>query len=250
MSHKGEKKKGPDMLDTSNLPDKAPQFDLLALLEAGAHFGHQKAKWSPKMAQFIYMEKDGVHIFDLEKTAAQLRTAYNLAYQMGKQGKVMVIVGTKRQAQEIVREVATANKVMHITSRWLGGLLTNWEQVKGSIKRMNEIETGLATDAFKGYTKYEKVQLEKEMNRLNRFFGGIKDLKGKPDCIFVIDPKREKNAVKEANIMGVPVIAMIDSNADPDLVDLPIPANDDAIKSIEMVVTAVVAGYEAGKKDK
>jgi small subunit ribosomal protein S2 len=246
----GKKEKDIYMLDTASLPDKAPDFDLLALLEAGAHFGHQKAKWSPKMAPYIYMEKDGVHIFDLEKTAAQLQVAYNFAYQLGKQGKTMIVVGTKRQAQEIVREAGATHKVMHITSRWLGGLLTNWDQVRLSIKRMNEIEKGLQTDAYKGYTKYEKVQLEKEMNRLNRFFGGVKELQGKPDCLFIIDPKREKNAVKEANIMGVPVIAMIDSNADPDLVDVAIPANDDAVKSIQYIVDAVIAGYQAGRKDK
>lgn len=238
------------MVDVSSLPDKAPQFDLLALLEAGAHFGHQKAKWCPRMAPYIYMEKDGVHIFDLEKTAAQLRIAYNFAYNLGKQGKSLVMVGTKRQAQDVVREVGSAHDIMYVASRWLGGLLTNWDQVRLSIKRMNELEKGLKSDAYKGYTKYEKVQLEKEMNRLNRFFGGIKQLQGKPDCLFVIDSRREKNAVKEANSIGVPVIALIDSNSDPDLVDIPIPANDDAVKSIQLIVEAVVAGYTAGKKDK
>lgn len=225
----------------------APEYNLLDLLEAGAHFGHQKAKWSPKMAEFIYMEKDGVHIFDLEKTAAKLREAYDFAFELGKANKTLIAVGTKRQAQDIVKEAAEARGIFYITSRWLGGLLTNWEQVSASIKRMNQLEKGLAGDAYKGYTKYERGQLEKEQGRLERFFGGIKDLTGKPDALFVIDPNREKNAVKEARVSGIPVIALIDSNSNPDLIQYPIPANDDARKSIEFIVTAVLEGYAAGK---
>ncbi|NCN51353.1 MAG: 30S ribosomal protein S2 [Candidatus Pacebacteria bacterium] len=234
----------------ADLPNKAPDYDLRDLLEAGCHFGHQKAKWNPHMAEWIYMEKDGVHIFDLAKTAAQLQLAYNFAYDLGAKGKTVVMVGTKRQAREIVSGAAKQAGVSYIVSRWLGGFLTNWEQVKQSIKKMNEIETGLKNGKYDGYTKFERVQLEKEQNKLERFFLGVKDVKSTPDCVFVVDPKREIIAITEARAEGVPVVALIDSNADPDLVDLPIPANDDAVKSIRFIVDQFAAGYMAGKAAK
>lgn len=234
-------------VDFSNLPNKAPEFDLKALLEAGCHFGHQKRKWHPKMAEYIYMEKDGVHIFDLVKTAEQLQLAYNYAYDLGKNNKSLVIVGTKRQAREIVKAAAEDAGAMHITSRWLGGLMTNWDQIQKSLKRMLHIESGLKDDTFKGYTKFERVQLEKELGRLERFFAGIKNMKGQPDCLFVIDPKREKIAITEADKVGVPVMALIDSNENPDKVTLPIPGNDDAVNSIKLIVEAVADGYKQGR---
>ena len=238
------------MVDITQLPSKAPEYDLQELLEAGSHFGHQVAKWHPRMKRFIYMEKDGVHIFDLAKTSTQLQQAYNAAYQFGKEGKVLVMVGTKRQAKEVIEEAGVANKIPFITSRWLGGLLTNWDQVRKSLKRMIDIEEGLKTDKFKGYTKFERNQLEKELNRLKRFFEGIRTLHNRPDALFIIDINREKIAIKEAANMGTFTIALTDSNANPDLVDVAIPANDDGRKSIEYVVNAVVAGYIAGKNDK
>jgi small subunit ribosomal protein S2 len=237
------------MKDYSQLLNKAPEFDLRVLLEAGCHFGHQKAKWHPLMSEWVYMEKDGVHIFDLAKTAQQLTQAFNYAYQLGKSGKNLIIVGTKKQASEIVEEVAGEAGVMHVTTRWLGGLLSNWEQVKKSITRMRELEEGLKTGKYEGYTKYERMQMEKELIRLKRFFGGIKDMKKVPDALFIIDPKREKNAVAEARGLGIPVIALIDSNSDPRHIDLPIPANDDALKSIRFIVEQVIAGYAMGKSE-
>ena len=238
------------MLDLATLPQKSPDFDLRELLEAGVHFGHQARRWHPKMAKWIYTEKDGVHIFDLAKTAAQLQIAYNYAYDLGKKGKVLVVLGTKKQAREVIKEVAVPAGVMHITSRWLGGLLTNWDQVHRSLKRMLDIETGLKEGKFDKYTKRERVLLDKERTRQERFFGGIRELKGKPDAIFMIDPGREKVAVLEATRVGVPIIALVDSNTNPDPIDIPIPGNDDALKSITFVVKAVVSGYEAGRRDK
>lgn len=237
-----------NLQQVQNLPNHAPEFDLAEMLEAGVHFGHQSAKWHPRMKEWIYMEKDGVHIFDLAKTAEQLRLAYNAAYELAKQGKSLVIVGTKRQARECIVDIAEANGVMYITARWLGGLLTNWEQVKRSLKRMVTIDEGLKTDKFKNYTKYERGQLEKEKIRLARFFTGIKDLKNSPDALFVIDTGKEKNAIKEANTMGVFVMGLVDTNTNPDAIDLVIPGNDDGRKSIEYIVSAVLAGYAAGKK--
>jgi small subunit ribosomal protein S2 len=238
------------MVDLSNLPKHAPEYDLEKLLEAGCHFGHQSRRWHPKMKPWIYMEKDGVHIFDLAKTAAQLQLAYDYAYSLGKQGKTLVVVGTKRQAKDLVKELCEKMDVGFIYSRWLGGLLTNWEQVKRSLKRMIDVEEGLKTGKFSGYTKYERTMMEKEVNRLERFFGGLRKLKNAPDALFIIDPGREKVVVKEAGITNVPVIALIDTNTDPTPIDLPIPANDDAFKSIELVMTEVLSGYEAGRKAK
>lgn len=235
------------MTDTTNIQDHAPEFELQALLEAGCHFGHQASKWHPKMKPYIYMEKDGVHIFDLEQTAAQLKAAYNVAYDLGKSGKTLVIVGTKKQARESILDISQTHKVPYIVSRWLGGLLTNWDQVQKSLKRMIQIEEGLKTDKFKNYTKYERLQLEKEMSRLKRFFEGIRELKNKPDALFVIDLNKEKNAVTEAAATGVFTMGVVDSNANPDAVDLVIPSNDDGKAAVHYVISQVVAGYSAGK---
>ncbi|NCN06919.1 MAG: 30S ribosomal protein S2 [Candidatus Pacebacteria bacterium] len=234
----------------ADLPDVAPDYSLEEMLEAGCHFGHQKVKWNPRMAEWIHSEKDGVHIFDLIKTKQQLQTAHNAAYKLGQEGKTLVIVGTKRQARELVVKAAQESGALYIFSRWLGGLLTNWDQVKLSLKRMLKVEKGLADGSYKNYTKYEQVQLEKELARLRRFFFGIQTLKEQPDCLFVVDTVREHIAVKEANNVGIPVIGVCDSNANPDDVTICIPANDDAQKSLELIVHAVTAGYAAGKKAK
>jgi small subunit ribosomal protein S2 len=200
------------------------------------------------MEEFIHMEKNGVHIFDLAKTAQQLTKAYNYLYDLGTQGKKVIFVGTKRQIRETVRETATAAGAFYIAQRWMGGLLTNWDQISKSVRRMNEIDEGLEEGKFDGYTKFERVQLEKEQGRLARFFEGVKGLKGKPDCLVVIDPKREKIAVAEAQRVGVPVVALIDSNTNPDQVDLPIPGNDDAANSILLVLKQLTTAYAEGKK--
>ncbi len=238
------------MIDLDALPKHAPDYDLSDLLEAGVHFGHQSKKWHPAMKQYIYMEKDGVHIFDLAQTASQLQKAYNFAFDLGSKNKTLIIVGTKRQAREIVRQAAEEAGALSITSRWLGGLLTNWEQVYKSLKRMLQISEGLASGAYNAYTKFERNQLEKEQNRLERFFGGIRSLKQRPDALFIVDPGREKNVVKEATTLGVPVMGLVDSNTDPRDLDIAIPGNDDALSSIKLVVEAVTAGYKAGKAAK
>ena len=237
-------------VDLNSLPQVAPEIDLTALLEAGCHFGHQSKKWHPSMKKWIYGEKNGVHLFDLVKTASQLQVAYNYAYQLGKSGKVLVLVGTKRQARDIIKEAATRAKLPYIAARWLGGFLTNWEQVKKSLKKMVSIEEGLKSGKFDSYTKYERVQLEKEAGRLDRFFGGLRGITKEPDAIFVIDASREKVAVKEAVITGTPIMGIIDSNTDCRPVDVVIPANDDAVKSISLLVNTVVDGYLAGKNSK
>lgn len=236
-------------LDFSKLPEKAPEVDLQQLLEVGCHFGHQSKKWHPKMAEYIYTEKNGVHIFDLAKTAEQMQLAYNYAYQLGKQGKILVLVGTKRQVRDAVQGAANRVGLPYITSRWLGGFLTNWNQVKKSLKRMLNIEEGLRTGKYDKYTKYERSQLEKEAGKLSRFFGGLRKLTKQPDALFVVDTNREKVAVTEANKIEVPVIGIVDSNANPSLIDLPIPSNDDAVKSVTLIINYVMDGYEEGRKN-
>ncbi len=237
------------MLDLTKLPSKAPEYDLTTLFEAGCHFGHQKNKWHPKMRSFIYMEKDGIHIFDLAKTASQLQLAYNALYQMGLAGKNVVIVGTKRSVRDIVSQAAQDSGMLYITARWLGGLFTNWDQVKLSLKKLITTEDKLKSGGFKGYTKYEILQIEEEVMRLDRFFGGIRGLEKLPDCIIVIDPNHEKIAIKEAGHVGVPVIALVDSNGNPDLVDIAIPANDDAPASVTLIVTELTKAYQQGRTD-
>ena len=171
---------------------KNQEFDLQAMLELGCHLGHKASKWHPKMADYIYGEKDGIHLFDLPKVAQLLEEACAYVYNLAKEGKTLLLVGTKKQARDTVKEVAIDAACFYINARWMGGMLTNWPQVSKSIKRMEEIREGLATDKYKGYTKYERVQLEKEQIKLERFFGGLKGLKNKPDCIFVVDPKKER----------------------------------------------------------
>lgn len=235
-------------MDFSHYPDKAPEYDLRELLAAGMHFGHNSAKWHPKMKEFIYMEKDGVHIFDLAKTAEQLKLAYNFLFDLGAKGKKVIFVGTKRQTRDMLREAAQKAGAMYTAQRWMGGMLTNWDQINKSVRRMTEIEEGLESGKFDGYTKFERLQLSKEHGRLERFFEGVKNLKGKPDCLVVIDPRREKLAVIEAEKEGIPVVALIDSNTDPSKIALPIPGNDDAVSSIKVVLDTLSQAYAEGKK--
>lgn len=222
--------------------------DLKALLEAGVHFGHQSHRWNPKMKDYIFTERDGVHIFDLIITAQQLENAMNFARTLGKQGKTLVFVGTKRQAQEIMKTAAQNVGAMYIINRWLGGLATNWEQVSKSIRRMNQLKKGLEDGKYDHYTKYERVQLQKEIDRLERFFIGVADLQAPPDAIFVVDVSEESVAVKEAKVTNMPVIALVDSNGNPDMANYVIPGNDDAVSSIQIIVDHIAQAYAEGKK--
>jgi small subunit ribosomal protein S2 len=233
---------------TSN--SKVPEFDLQEMFELGCHFGHKASKWYPKMAEYIYCEKDGIHLFDLPKVVVLLKEIYVYVYNLAKEGKTLLLVGTKKQARDVIKEAAMDASCFYINARWMGGLLTNWPQVSKSIKRMEEIREGLVTDKYKGYTKYERVQLEKEQFKLERFFGGLRGLKTKPDCIFVVDPKKERIVVAEANNVNVPVIALIDSDSDPRPVKYVLPGNDDAVKSIKFFVDQIAAAYKAGRADR
>lgn len=236
-------------LDLSTLPNKAPDYDLQTLFDANMHYGHPASQWHPKMKSWIHSEKNGVHIFDLAKTAAQLQLAYNLFYQLGAEGKQIVMVGTKRQSREVITKTAQDSGLNYIVARWLGGFLTNWEQVYKSMKVMTADQEKLDQGSFTGRTKYELVKIQKELDRMRRFFGGVSKLTSRPDAIFVIDPKKEKNAVREANLESITVIGLVDSNTNPDQIDIVIPGNDDAFKSIELVVTQLAEAYALGVKE-
>ncbi len=237
-------------IDLSKLPSKAPEYDLRDLLEAGCHFGHQKSKWNPDMEEYIYTEKNGVHIFDLAITAKQLTAAYNYMYKLGKDNKSVIFVGTKRQARKVIQETAKECGVHYITSRWLGGLFTNWPQISKSLRKMLSMESKMESGAYDNYTKFEQAQMSKQITRLRRFFDGLRELKELPDAIFVVDSEREDIAVTEANKMDIPVIALMDSDGHPDDAAIPIPANDDAVKSIELVVKQMGEAYLAGQQGK
>ena len=210
---------------------------LQELFDAGCHLGHPREKWHPRMRSWIYCEQDGIHLIDLEKTAAQLEKAKARIQELKTSGKNVVVVATKKQASEMVRDLAIESGVMYIVNRWPGGMLTNWEQVRRSVKRMSDIEQGLANGRYKDLTKYERMLLEKELARLERLFGGLKGLKNKPDAIFVVDAQKEKNAVREAIKEQVEIIAMVDTNTDPTGISLVVPTNDDAISAIRLVVS-------------
>lgn len=235
------------MIDFSQLPDVAPDYDLRDLLEAGCHFGHQASKWHPSMDEWIYAQQDGTHIFDLEKTAQQLRLAYNYLYHLGQNNQDVIFVGTKRQARELVKAQAQTAGAFWISSRWLGGLMTNWTQIKKSLQKMIDIEQGLESDEFKMYTKYEQTQLEKEAGRLARFFDGLRGMKTLPDAIVIIDPNKERIVIDEAQIMEVPVVGLVDTNTNPEGIELVIPANDDGRGSIELIITELTNAYAQGR---
>lgn len=226
----------------------AYEVDLKELLEAGSHFGHQARRWNPKMKKYIYAERDGVHIFDLVKTGLLLEQAMEGMRDMVRAGKEVVFVGAKRQAKAIVREEATKVGAPYVTERWLGGMLTNWEEMEKRLKKLARLKKQKeAGELAKKYTKLEQSRIDKEIERLERFFGGIATLNRRPDALFIVDTHREITAVYESNKVGVTVFGMVDSNSDPSMVDYPVPANDDAVRSIKLVVEKMAQAYADGK---
>jgi len=212
---------------------------LKQLLEAGVHFGHQTRRWNPKMAPFIFGERNGIHIINLEKTAASLERALEFVKTLTEQGKTVLFVGTKKQAQSAIEEAAKRCGMPFVSQRWLGGMLTNFETVRKSVNRLESIERMGETGDYQFYTKKEIGSLMKEKAKLEKNLAGIRGMKSLPGAVFVVDTKKEEIAVKEANVLGIPVIALLDTNCDPDLVAYPIPGNDDAIRSIKLMVDLV-----------
>ncbi len=217
------------------------------LLDAGVHFGHQTKRWNPKMKQFIFDARNGIHIIDLSKTHTQLNAACDfMAKLIGKGGKIL-FVGTKKQAQEAVRESAKACDQFHVTERWLGGTLTNFQTVKKSIARMKQIEKMEADGSINQYGKQEQAVYRREAARLFKYLDGIRTMDKFPAAMFIIDVKREHNAIAEARRLKIPLVAIVDTNCDPDLIDYPIAGNDDAIRSLRIILTTVVQTIVAAK---
>lgn len=209
------------------------------LLEAGVHFGHQTRRWNPKMKPYIFAEKDGIHIINLDKTLPQLEQACNFLGDLVRGGGTILFVGTKKQAQEAVKQMAQDCGQFYVIERWLGGTLTNFRTIRRSIQRLEKLERMIANGTINSYGKKEQASLRREYNRLIKYFEGIRNMEKLPDAMFVIDVRREHNAVAEARRLKIPVVAICDTNADPDLVDYPIPGNDDALRAIRLILDTV-----------
>jgi small subunit ribosomal protein S2 len=226
----------------------ATTVDIKQLLEAGAHFGHKTSRWHPKMAPFIHSKRAGTHIIDLTKTVEQLELALGFIEQAASEGKQVLVVGTKRQAHDIIKELADKTGMPFVVERWLGGMLTNRNTIGGRIKHLKDLEEKMQSGALANkYNKLEVQRFQEEIDEMNHIYGGIKDLAAKPGAVFVTDVLHDINAVREAKKLGVPVVAIVDTNADPSLVDYPIPANDDAIKTIQLISDYIQSAIETGK---
>lgn len=219
------------------------------LLESGVHFGHQTQRWNPKMQRFIFGQRSGIYIIDLEKTAEFLNYAKDFVRDATAKGGKVLYVGTKKQAQMIVEEEAQKCDMYYIKSRWLGGLLTNFQTVKKSIQRLDTIEQMAENGIWENLKKKEIARLMKEKERLLRDLGGIRNMKELPDVIFIVDPKRESIAVKEAQKLGIPIVAVVDTNCDPECIDYPIPGNDDALKSVRLLTSLISESIIEGRKE-
>ena len=205
------------------------------LLEAGEHFGHQTRRWNPKMAPYIFTERNGIYIIDLQKTVKKIDEAYDFMKEVGATGKPVLFVGTKKQAQAAIEDEAKRCGMYYVNQRWLGGMLTNYKTISARIKRLYDIQKMEEDGTFEKLAKKEVIKLRAEAEKLERFLGGIKEMKGMPGAMFIVDPKKEKIAVKEARILGIPVVGIVDTNCDPDDVDYIIPANDDAIRAVKLI---------------
>jgi small subunit ribosomal protein S2 len=216
------------------------QPQLKDLLEAGVHFGHQTRRWNPKMRRFIFAERSGIYLIDLQKTLRQLQAAQDLVREVVMRGDGVLFVCTKRQLKEIVRSEAERSESFWVTERWLGGTLTNFDTIKQQIRRLKDIEQGQAEGTYEFFTKKEQLRIDRERVKLNRNLEGIKRMNRLPGALFVVDAQREKIAIAEANKLGIAVVAIVDTNADPDLITIPIPGNDDAIRSVSLITGAMV----------
>ncbi len=222
-----------------------PEVTMRELLEAGVHFGHQTRRWNPKMRPYIFGKRNGIYIIDLQKAMACLRETLKMVRQMGHQGRTILFVGTKRQARQVIKEEARHCRQFFMTHRWLGGTLTNFVTIRASIERLRDIESRMAEEESP-LTKKERLRLERERVKMERNLEGIREMDKLPDALFVVDPKREHIAVSEANKLGIPVIAIVDTNCDPEEIDYVIPGNDDAIRTIRLISAQIADAYREG----
>ena len=218
------------------------------LLEAGVHFGHQTRRWNPKMAPYIFAERNGIYIIDLQKTVYKMDEAYEFVKTVAAEGRPVLFVGTKKQAQSAIHDEALRCDMFYVNERWLGGMLTNYKTISTRIRRLADINKMEEDGTFEQLTKKEVQKLNQEREKLEKYLGGIKTMRGMPGAMFVVDPKKEKIAVKEARTLGIPVIAMCDTNCDPDEVDYVIPANDDAIRAVKLIAGKIADAVIEGKQ--
>lgn len=209
------------------------------LLEAGVHFGHQTRRWNPKMARFIFTERNGIYIIDLQKTVKKIEEAYEFIREVAESGKPVLFVGTKKQAQDSIKEEAERSGMYYVNERWLGGMLTNHKTIKTRIDRLRKLEKMQEDGTFDVLPKKEVIKLMAEKEKLEKYLGGIKDMPELPGALFVVDPRKERIAIKEAQKLGIPVVGIVDTNCDPDELDFPIPGNDDAIRAVKLIAGAI-----------
>lgn len=219
------------------------------LLEAGSHFGHNRARWNPKMKRFIFGERSKIYIIDLEKTVEFLNNAREFVKDVASKGETILFVGTKKQAQDVIFEVAQRSSMPYVKNRWLGGTLTNFKTIRNSIKRLKDIEAMEKDGTFEAITKKERAILTKEMEKLRKNLQGIVDMNKMPGAMYIVDAKKEDIAVKEARKLSIPIVAILDTNADPDLIDYPIPANDDAMRSIKLITNLITDSILEGRRE-
>lgn len=218
------------------------------LLEAGVHFGHQTRRWNPKMAPYIFTERNGIYIIDLQKTVKKVEVAYNFLREVAAKGENVLFVGTKKQAQDAMRDEALRANMFFVNERWLGGMLTNFKTIQERIKRLRKLEIMEEAGTFELLTKKEVLGLRHEMDRLTKFLGGIKDMKKLPGAIFIVDPRKEHIAVLEAHKLNIPIVATVDTNCDPDEIDYVIPANDDAIRAVRLLTAKMADAVLEGRQ--
>jgi small subunit ribosomal protein S2 len=221
-----------------------------SLLEAGVHFGHQTKRWNPKMSKYVFGARNGIYILDLQKTVQCFNSAYEFVRDAASKGSSFLFVGTKKQAQEAIKQSAEKCNSYFINHRWLGGTMTNFQTIKGRVARLKELEEMFSSDYIKRFTKKEAALLKKEYEKLERNLGGIKDMKTIPDVLFVIDIKMEQNAIAEAHKLGLPIVAIVDTNCDPEQVDFPIPGNDDAIRACQLVAGRIADAIIEGRQSR
>ena len=223
------------------------------LLEAGVHFGHQTRRWNPKMSRFIFTERNGIYIIDLQKTVKKVEEAYKFVKEVAETGKPILFVGTKKQAQEAIKEEAERCGMYFVNERWLGGMLTNHQTIQTRIKKLRELERMEEEGVFNVLPKKEVIKLNAEKEKLEKYLGGIKDMPELPGAIFVVDPRKENIAIQEAHRLGIPVVGIVDTNCDPDELDFPIPGNDDAIRAVKLITgamaTAVIEGRQGAEEE-
>ncbi len=227
---------------------KMPVLTMKQLLEAGVHFGHQTRRWNPKMAEYIFTERNGIYIIDLQKTVKKMDEAYEFVKSQVREGKIILFVGTKKQAQETIKEEAERCGMYYINQRWLGGLLTNFRTIKTRIERLKELQRMEEDGTFEVLPKKEVNLLRKEKERLLKYLGGIQNMPRLPDILYIVDPRKERNAVLEARKLGIPIVAIVDTNCDPDEIDYVIPGNDDAIRAVKLITSKIADAVIEGRE--